>query len=99
MIADTCDAVRAEFDAAPAYIEPLDLPMRARIHQMAKNPTTSGRGRSAALGVSVVLTVSPQRSGAGRIIVLVVEPPLWPQIPAFGTSRLQEWWSEGATRI
>jgi hypothetical protein len=63
----TCDALRAEFQAGA------ELPLRARAHQVAGDPLASGAGRSAAIGVSVILTVPagvPGLSGDRRAFVI-----------------------------
>jgi hypothetical protein len=68
----TCDAVRDELVPAtpasddgphdgdrsdPAAVSFADLPLRRRAHEVAGDPTTSGAGRAAAFGVSVLLVV------------------------------------------
>ncbi|WP_088317529.1 NUDIX domain-containing protein [Kineosporia sp. R_H_3] len=69
----TCDAVRDEIvraaaasgdgtDDRPDPTSLADLPLRHRAHEVAGDPTTSGTGRAAAFGVSVLLVV---RTGIG----------------------------------
>lgn len=55
----SCDALRAEFEDRRAGTPLAELPLRALAHDLAGDPLTSGKGRSAAIGVSVVLTVEP----------------------------------------
>ncbi len=75
----SCDAIRAELDAASAsvradlpgrYAAPGtamdDLPLRAAVHAAAGgDPLVSGAGRAAGLGVSAVLTVPTPGGPAG----------------------------------
>lgn len=68
----TCDALRAELLAAGPADGPAAgwdrLPLRARAHEVAGDPTTSGTGRVAAVGVSVLLVV---RDDAGAPAVVL----------------------------
>jgi 8-oxo-dGTP pyrophosphatase MutT (NUDIX family) len=59
----TCDALRAEFADSPRGTPLADLPLRALAHELAGDPLSSGAGRAAAIGISVILTV-PGRVGA-----------------------------------
>ncbi len=75
----TCDAIRAELDAAPSHVRdglpdrygpqraPVDdLPLRAAVHAAAGgDPLASGAGRAAGLGVSAVMTVPTPGGPAG----------------------------------
>jgi len=53
----TCDALRAEFTNSRNETPLAELPLRALAHELAGDPLSSGAGRAAAIGVSVVLTV------------------------------------------
>jgi hypothetical protein len=53
----TCDALKAEFDQDAGATPITNLPLRALAHELAGDPLTSGRGRSAAIGISVILTI------------------------------------------
>jgi hypothetical protein len=83
----TCDALRAEYvDARASCLA--DLPLRELAHAAAgpEGVLASGRGRAAALGVSVVVTV---RAGADRAFViarrrgdLAADPGVWHVAPS-----------------
>ena len=57
----TCDALKAEFDDDDGARPLAQLPLRALAHALAGDPLSSGQGRDAAIGISVILTV-PQAS-------------------------------------
>jgi 8-oxo-dGTP pyrophosphatase MutT (NUDIX family) len=59
----SCDVLRAELLADDA-----GLPLRGRAHQVAGDPMTSGRGRAAAVGVSVLLGVRLPDGGRGLVL-------------------------------
>lgn len=54
---ETCDALRAELLSARDDTPVGSLPMRALAHHLAGDPLFSGAGRSAAVGVSVILSL------------------------------------------
>jgi 8-oxo-dGTP pyrophosphatase MutT (NUDIX family) len=53
----TCGALRAEAARSGDWSDPERNPLRASVHDLAGDPLGSGAARSAAVGVSVVLTV------------------------------------------
>jgi hypothetical protein len=65
----TCDALRAEFEDSPASTPAADLPLRALAHELAGDPLTSGNGRDAAIGISVLLTVATGSAGGRAFVV------------------------------
>ena len=63
----TCDALKTEYEDFAAAepddhgsISPARLPLRALAHELAVDPLTSGQGRDAAIGISVILTIPPE---------------------------------------
>jgi 8-oxo-dGTP pyrophosphatase MutT (NUDIX family) len=84
----TCDSLAAEYAAASG-----SLPLRDRAHLVAGgNPLHDGRGRAAAIGVSVAAVVRTRR-GRGLVLGrrradLAVEPGRWHVLPS---GIVEEW--------
>lgn len=70
----TCDAIRAEHR--------LDGPLRQRAHEVAGDPLSSGAGRAAGIGVSVLLTVRGRFLMGRRSLTLGTDPGLWHVAPS-----------------
>lgn len=81
----TCDSLRAEWLEATSPESP--LPLRSRAEALAgPDPLRSGRGRAAAIGVSVVTTV-PRESGRAVVLgrrrdTLATDPGAWHVAPS-----------------
>ncbi|WP_088282970.1 hypothetical protein [Kineosporia sp. A_224] len=62
------DRTDGRTDGLPRPVSFADLPLRRRAHEVAGDPTTSGAGRAAAFGVSVLLVVrtGPADGGAAE---------------------------------
>jgi 8-oxo-dGTP pyrophosphatase MutT (NUDIX family) len=67
----SCGALRAEVARSGDWSDRERNPLRASIHDLVGDPLVSGAGRSAAVGVSVILTVP---HGAGRALVIGQRP-------------------------
>jgi 8-oxo-dGTP pyrophosphatase MutT (NUDIX family) len=67
----SCDALRAEIARSDDWSNLAKNPLRAAVHEVSRDPLKSGAGRSAALGVSVILILPRAVGGvaAGSFVV------------------------------
>jgi hypothetical protein len=82
----SCDALRAEYLAAPER-ELARLPLRRRAHAVAgSDPVRCGEGRAAAIGFSIVIVI--QRGPARELLIgqrrrdLATDPGIWHVAPS-----------------
>jgi hypothetical protein len=75
----SCGALRAEVGASSDWRDRGQNPLRAAVHDRVGDPLRSGAARSAAVGVSVVLTV-PIAGGTERAMVIGQRPGRQPGV-------------------